>query len=524
MPELTAERFIPDPWSGEPGARLYRTGDRVRYRVDGELEFLGRLDHQVKVRGFRIELGEIESALLGRPGVRDAVVLAREDTPGDRRLVAYVVGEAEGPELRRALGERLPEYMVPSALVFLEALPLTPNGKVDRKALPAPERGIEAASTAPRTPVEELVAGIWCAVLGLERVGREEHFFELGGHSLLAVQVVSRVREVLGVELPVRRLFEAPTLGALALRIEAERGSGARAQAAGGAAAAGGEGGAVVRPGASVVSGSARAGGGGLQHSGSAASGRGSGCGGAGVGAGRDRSPARGSAHGVPGGGGRALPARCSNEHAVLARVDLSRSGRPESEALRLAREDAAAPFDLARGPLVRFRLLRLSQQEHVLLLSFHHIAADGWSLGIWVRELSALYAAFAQGEPSPLPELAVQYADYAAWQREWLQGEVLEGQLAYWREHLSGLEAGLELPADRPRPAVPSYRGGSERVLVERATVSRLEELGRRGGSTLFMTLLALFRGAFVALVGARRASRWARRWRVARGWRRRG
>ena len=220
-PELTAERFIPDPWSGEPGARLYRTGDRVRYRVDGELEFLGRLDHQVKVRGFRIELGEIESALLGRPGVRDAVVLAREDTPGDRRLVAYVVGEAEGPELRRALGERLPEYMVPSSLVFLEALPLTPNGKVDRKALPAPERGgRDSGHVEPRTPVEKELAAIWSVVLGIENIGLHDNFFELGGHSLLATQVMARVRESFGVAgIPLRSLFQKPTLGELALAV-----------------------------------------------------------------------------------------------------------------------------------------------------------------------------------------------------------------------------------------------------------------------------------------------------------------
>jgi non-ribosomal peptide synthetase component F len=220
-PELTAERFIPDPWSGDPGGRLYRTGDRVRYRTDGELEFLGRLDHQVKVRGFRIELGEIETALLDRPRVRDAVVIAREDTPGDRRLVAYVVGEARGPELRLALGERLPEYMVPSVFVLLEALPQTPNGKVDRKALPRPEGGgREAGYVEPRTPVEKELAAIWSAVLGVENVGLNDNFFELGGHSLLATQVMARIRESFGVtEIPLRSLFQKPTLGELALAV-----------------------------------------------------------------------------------------------------------------------------------------------------------------------------------------------------------------------------------------------------------------------------------------------------------------
>jgi amino acid adenylation domain-containing protein len=498
-PDLTAERFIPDPWSAEPGARLYRTGDRVLFRPDGELEFLGRLDHQVKVRGFRIELGEIETALLARPGVRDAVVVAREDIPGDRRLVAYVVGEATAPELKRALGERLPEYMVPSSFVFLESLPQTPNGKVDRKALPAPERR-EEGYAAPRTPVEELLAGIWSEVLGLERVGREDHFFERGGHSLLAVQVVSRVREVFGVELPVRRLFEAPTLGALAECIVAERGSG------------------VVQPplerlprGETVPLSFAQE---------------------------RlwflDQLEPGGAAYNIP--GALRLEGELDEEaleralaeivcrHEALRTVFRQIEGRPagvlldrapalaridlssESEALLLAREDAGRPFDLAAGPLARFSLLRLLEREHVLLVNLHHIAADGWSLGVWSRELSALYEAFAKGEPSPLPELPVQYADYAAWQREWLQGEVLEGQLSWWRERLGDLEEGLELPADRPRPAAPSYRGGAERVELDRETVSRLEELGRSQGSTLFMTLLACFEALLLRWSGQER------------------
>ncbi|HEX8905662.1 MAG TPA: amino acid adenylation domain-containing protein, partial [Longimicrobiaceae bacterium] len=221
---LTATRFVPDPFAGTAGARLYRTGDRARRRGDGELEYLGRLDDQVKVRGFRIELGEIEAALRRAGAVRDCVVVAREDSPGDTRLVAYVVGDVDADELRQRLRDRLPEYMVPAAFVAMEALPLTANGKLDRRALPAPDfSGDEERYVAPRTPVEETLAGIYAGVLGIERAGVDESFFELGGHSLLAMTVASRVREVFAVELPLRALFEAPTVTELAERVEALR-------------------------------------------------------------------------------------------------------------------------------------------------------------------------------------------------------------------------------------------------------------------------------------------------------------
>jgi acyl-coenzyme A synthetase/AMP-(fatty) acid ligase/acyl carrier protein len=223
-PGKTAERFVPDPFATEPGARMYRTGDRVRWKADGTVEYLGRLDQQVKVRGFRIEPGEIEAALAGRDEVREARVIVREDEPGEKRLVAYVVGEAKGEGLREHLRRTLPGHMVPAAVVVLDRLPLTPNGKLDRKALPAPELASrEETYVAPRTPVEEVLAGIWAEVLRLERVGVEESFFELGGHSLLATRVVSRIRAVFGVELPLRALFEAPKIAELAGRVEEMR-------------------------------------------------------------------------------------------------------------------------------------------------------------------------------------------------------------------------------------------------------------------------------------------------------------
>ncbi|MEW5926817.1 MAG: amino acid adenylation domain-containing protein, partial [Gemmatimonadota bacterium] len=502
-PGLTAERFVPDPFGGEPGARMYRTGDLGRWLPDGTIEFLGRNDHQVKVRGFRIEPGEIEARLLAHPEVREAVVLAREDAPGDKRLVAYYVG-AEGAEaeaLRAHLSERLPEYMVPAVYVRLEALPLTPNGKVDRRALPAPD-GAPAWGryAAPRTPVEEVLAGIWAEVLRLERVGVEDDFFALGGHSLLATRVVSRVRQVFGVEVPLRALFEAPTVAKLAGRVEEIRRAGAPALPP------------VVpteRTGALPLSFAQER----LWFI--------------------DRLEPGSAAYNIPvawrlgGALDEAALERALGEivrrHEALRTVfaewdgspaqviapfgafalpvedlsDLSEADR-EAALRRRAREEAARPFDLSAGPLFRAALLRLGAEDHVLLLSMHHVVSDGWSMGVLHRELSALYAAYRQGRESPLPELAVQYADYAAWQREHLRDGVLEGELAYWRERLADAPALLELPTDHPRPAAQSFRGASERVQLPPEVLERLRALGRQEGATLYMVAL----GAFQALL----------------------
>ncbi|HZI15720.1 MAG TPA: condensation domain-containing protein, partial [Myxococcus sp.] len=502
-PELTAQKFLPHPFSTVPGARLYRTGDSARWKADGTVEFLGRLDGQVKLRGFRIELGEVEAALRAAPGVRDAAAVVREDALGDRRLVAYVVSApAQQPDvsaLRTLLQQRLPEYMVPSAFVPLEALPLTPSGKLARKLLPAPDasslRG-DAPFTAPRTPAEEKLAELFAALLRLPRVGVTDSFFALGGHSLLATQLISRIRSALGVELPLRALFEAPTVEALAARIDSVRASApanapppilpvARTgplplsfaqqrmwfldQLEPGSVAYNMP--AVVRLDAPVDTDALR------------------------------RSLVelvqRHEALRTTFIQGDDSPLQLISPRAELplALVDLSTQW-PEAaraELHRQLREELLCPFDLTRGPLVRAGLWKLGPADYVLALNMHHIVSDGWSMGVLVREVAALYEAFAQGRPSPLPPLPLQYADYAVWQRQWLQGAVLEEQLAWWRRQLSGLTT-LELPTDKPRPPVQTLRGALVPVALTPAVSDALRALCQREGATPFMALLAAF------------------------------
>jgi amino acid adenylation domain-containing protein len=494
-PALTAAAFVPDPFAPEPGARMYRTGDRVRWRGNGRLEFLGRMDQQVKVRGYRIELGEVEAALLARPGVREAAAVVHATASGDRRIVAYVVADAgDAAPLRDALRAELPDYMVPSAIVPLHALPLTANGKLDRRALPAPDLGVDGY-VAPRTPAEEVLAGIWAEVLSVPRVGVHDGFFDLGGHSLLATRVVSRVREAFGVELPLRALFEAPTVAALAERV------------------AGRAGGAVLPP----VSRADRS----LPLPLSFAQQRLWFL---------DQLEPGSSAYNVP----AALRIRGALHVAALERAlgdilarheslrttfhpavdrdpvqviappapfrlpsdDLSAlpAAEREAEARRRASEEVARPFDLARGPLFRARLLRLSPEDRVLVVTLHHAVSDGWSMGVFFRELDALYAAHVRGADSPLAPLPVQYADFAAWQRAHLTGAVLDAQLAFWRGRLAGAPTALELPADRPRPPAQSYRGAAHVLTLPRGLGDALRAVSRREGATLYMTLLAAF------------------------------
>ncbi len=509
-PDLTAERFVPDPSGGEPGARLYRTGDRARWRADGVLEFLGRLDGQVKVRGFRVEVGEIEAVLGQHPQVDGCAVLARRDgvREGDVRLVAFVVsppGELAAPrELRGFLRRHLPESMVPAAFVAVQALPRTSSGKVDRDALAAAALPVAAAGQGgeegeerrvERSPVEELVAGIWAEVLGLSGwVGSEASFFELGGHSLLATRVMARVAAVFGVELPLRALFEEPTVAGLGGRIETALGAGGGLEAPPLVR--------VAREGELPLSFAQER----LWF--------------------LDQLEA-GAAYNVPlavrfgeavevGALVRALSG-VVGRHEALRTVFTAVEGRPRQvilrpapvavpvvelgglaealrrrEARRLARWEAGRRFDLAAGPLLRVMLVRSGGVGEQLLVTMHHIVTDAWSMEVFRREVQAEVRAAERGERAELPEPAVQYADYAVWQRRWLGGEVLARELGYWREKLRGLPPVLELPLDRPRPAVQSYRGGVCRQELGPEVVAGLERLGRQRGATPFMVTLA--------------------------------
>ncbi|HSF40688.1 MAG TPA: amino acid adenylation domain-containing protein [Thermoanaerobaculia bacterium] len=510
-PDLTAEKFIPDPFSDRPGARLYRTGDLGRRFADGIIEFLGRRDHQVKIRGFRIELGEIEAVLTAHPAVREAVVLARQEEGlaksaglSQARLVAYVVPEPGADldlaALRAHLATRLPEHMVPSALVPLEAIPLTPNGKMDRRALPSPDmsgQDPDREHVPPRSGVEVAMAGLWRDLLKVERVGAHDGFFDLGGHSLLATQLVSRVREAFGVELPLRRLFEAPTLSALSAALEAAR-SEDQALAAPPVVRVPRDGDLPLsfaqerlwfldqlQPGLSTYNIPSA-----LRMTGPLAP---AALASAFTEVVRRHEALRTTFRAVA---GQPVQRIAPPAPFGLPIVDLSAlaAGAREREAGRLTAEETARPFDLVHGPLLRAGLVRLEESEHLLLATLHHIVSDGWSMGVLVRELGEAYQAFAQGRRPSLPALPVQYADWAVWQRQWLQGDVLEAQLGYWRRQLGGGLAVLELPADRPRPAVATFRGDHRAFALPASLTESLEALGRREEATLFMTLLAAF------------------------------
>ena len=517
-PELTAERFIPNPFHSEGSkgnnakSRLYKTGDLGRWRADGAIEYLGRNDHQVKIRGFRIELGEIEAQLARNAHIKEAIVLAREDRPGDKRLIAYLTVKDQDPSkdsdapqidlLRQQLKSVLPEYMLPSAYIILDSLPLTPNGKLDRKALPAPESSAWQSQDyiAPQGELEETLADLWQTILHLERIGRHDNFFDLGGHSLLAVQVIARIRQTLGIELPLKELFEHPELAELARSLQHHLGEtnapaapaiipqADRSQAlplswtqqrlwfldqleGEGASSA------YHIPGALKLSGTldTRA----LQRA-------------------LDSIVAR---HEIlrttfrsSDGAAQQIIAPEAEARFTLRSIDLSEVpvAQRAAEQQRQLDHEAQAPFDLSRSPLIRGLLLKTAHDEHTLCIVMHHIISDGWSIALLIQEFVALYKAYQQGQDNPLPPLTLQYGDYAVWQRDWLQGERLQEQLNYWQQTLAGAPALLELPLDRPRPQHQSYAGASVSLDLGPALSSRLKTLARRHDTTLFMTLSA--------------------------------
>ena len=501
-PELTKEVFIQNPFNNDPSDIIYKTGDFGRLLKGGDLEFLGRRDQQVQVRGVRVELGEIENLLRAHETVADVAVIDRDDEQGNKYLVAYLtMKNGTGSEhLRQYLVERLPQTMLPSAFVELDQLPRTLNGKLDRKALPALEllqAEKELGEAGPRGPVEEIVAGIWCEVLRLPAVGRHGNFFNLGGHSLLVTQVLSRVREFLKVELPVRSLFETPTIEGFAQLIQEQISAGKQVELT--------PIGRVSREGELPLSHPQQR----MWFFEQLASGSGAFNIALGV-----RLKGRLNVTALEQTFGEIMrrhdvlrtvfpaindrPGQIIHPPAVfqLPIVDLSQLGVEDQprEASRLAQEETLRRFDLARGPLVRPVLLRLSADEHLIICTLHHIISDGESCEVIVAEMSQLYSGFTQGQQSGLPELSVQYVDYAAWQRQWLTGEVLEDRLSYWRRQLADAPERLNLPQRRARPKVQGFGGARHQLTLTAEQTEALRELSRREGMSLFMTMLSGF------------------------------
>jgi amino acid adenylation domain-containing protein len=509
-PELTAEKFVCDPFSSEGAGRMYRTGDLGRWLPEGNIEFVGRNDYQVKIRGYRIELGEIESRLADYPGVIEAVVTVREDTVGDKRLVAYYTtglsgdAEQEGLEaerLRSNLLASLPEYMVPAAYVRLESFPLTANGKLDRKALPAPDRNAYAMSgyEEPQGETETTVAAIWAERLKLERVGRQDNFFELGGHSLLATQVIARMRNVLQVEIPLQALFENRTLASLAAAIEKARTGETtgeqkrklerieRQERSEGMPLSFHEQGIYVmtrhtpayRSLASQIA--IRLQGelnlGALEKSLQEIV---------------ERHEILRTRYGVK--NGRDVRILDTAWEVRAAPTEIGGAEREEQVRQAVIREQTK-PFDLERGPLLRINLLRLDEQEHVLLLTMHHIITDAWSMSILSRELQSLYAGHVAGRPVCLPALKIQYADYAVWQRDRLRGEVFNRLLGYWMKRLGGVKNLARLTGDRLPVVSPSLREEHVAFVIGKEATERIRDLSRKQGVTPFIILLAIFK-----------------------------
>lgn len=538
-PDLTAKKFISNPFSNEPDSRLYKTGDLGRYLPDGNIEYLGRIDDQVKIRGFRIELGEIEAVLNQHPSVLQATIQAQEDEVDGKRLVAYIVPNSELvptiSELRCFLQQKLPDYMMPSAFVLLKTLPLTPSGKVDRKALATAQQCLrralptqlhpESSFVAPRTPAEEIVVNIWKQVLHLEKVGIQDNFFELGGHSLLAIQVNSRLNKAFGVELSVRSLFEAPTVEKLVeaiapgtpsvnanisnekaqVQIISQRtrtepcplsfaqqrlwflnqlevdsfayniSAAVRLKGMLNIIALHESFNEIVRRHEALRTSFA------IASSGAYSFGEASYA---------ERLGEKPIADGQP---VQIVAPALTLTFPVISLRDMSEIDQ-EVEVQRLAKSEAQQPFNLAQTPLLRGTLLQLNDTNHVLLFTAHHIVFDGWSIGILIRELVVLYEAFSTGKPSPLSKLPIQYADFALWQRKWLLGEVIKSQIAYWQKQLAGISV-LQLPTDRPRPKIQTFHGATESFFLSGKLTEALKALSLQEGVTLFMTLLTAFK-----------------------------
>ncbi|MEH1976431.1 MAG: amino acid adenylation domain-containing protein [Nostoc sp.] len=505
-PDLTADKFIEVKLFAKT-ERIYKTGDLARWNYDGNLEYLGRIDAQVKLRGFRVELGEIESLLLQHPLVKEAVVIL-DETDNNPKLVAYLTATEKsinlGGQLKDYLKIRLPNYMVPSQIMVLDQLPLTPNGKLDRRALPAPDTATSTNFEMPVTPTEELLATLWQTLLKAKSVGRRDNFFELGGHSLLATQLVARIRDTFKVEMAVRKVFEQSVLSELATEIDQ----------AGGAMAL-----PAIAPqpenapktlsfaqsrlwfldqlegtGTSATYNMSTA----LQLDGKLN-----------IEALRASFDYLLDRHTIlrtyfPALAGEAqVVVQNLEDIEVLAIVNLRRCSLPQASldpqtqaetGQQLANTHAQEPFDLNTGPLFKAKLLQLSEQKNVLLINMHHIISDGWSMGVFKREWEQAFAAFAAGYAPNLPPLPIQYSDYAAWQRSWLQGEILETQENYWKRQLGDAPRLLDLPTDHPRPAQQSYQGGREEYRLSHEVTQKLKAISQKHRVSLFMTLLTAF------------------------------
>ncbi len=504
-PDLTAKNFMEDPFSETQGSRMYRTGDLARWLPSGELKCLGRTDQQVKVRGYRIEMGEVEAALGDHPDVKQSAVDARPDPSGGLRLVGYIVPNGDSTPsveaVRSFMSKLLPDYMIPAVFVPVTELPLTANLKVDRKALPDPDSNLlqtEREFVAPRNCKEKIIAEEWIRVLQVESVGVHDNFFNLGGHSLLATQVISRIQSRLDVKVPIPVLFEYPTVAGLAHWIKTKGDSSGDDEFPLVAIPANPDGSRIAPQSfaqqrlwflSEVAAGSAlynldgtipfedvdfEA----LQKALTELA---------------RRQESLRTTFATQNGEPVQIVAAPGPMPFEVVDLRQARTSQLRKELQRLRREEKLKPFDLARGPVVRFKLVILDDHRQVLLYCMHHIITDGWSTGVFGRELRILYQALSRGNPQPLPEPTIQYADFAAWQNSRLKGEELEKQIDYWRQHLTGLSH-LELPLDRPRPAIPSYRSSQIPLVIPEEVLAELNWFAQGEKSTLFMLLLAAF------------------------------